>query len=91
MQENHRNGQEESDIVATSEPYAPLRKQQRLRNCILHKSYQFSLIQCFFKLFSYKAGFIVNVINCTKMYLSVKYLPQALLLSLMAKIRISFV
>jgi len=25
-QENHRNGQEESDIAATSEPYTPLRK-----------------------------------------------------------------
>jgi len=24
MQENHRNGQEESDIVATSEPYSTL-------------------------------------------------------------------
>jgi len=28
MQENHRNGQEESDIVATSERYTPLRKKQ---------------------------------------------------------------
>jgi len=44
MQGNHRNGQEESDIVAISEPYDPLRKKQRLRNCILNKSYQFSFI-----------------------------------------------
>ena len=26
MQENHRSGQEESDIVATNETYTPLRK-----------------------------------------------------------------
>jgi len=26
MQENRRNAQEENDIVATSEPYTPLRK-----------------------------------------------------------------
>jgi len=26
MQENHRNGQEESGIVATSKAYTPLRK-----------------------------------------------------------------
>jgi len=32
MQENHRNGQEESDIAATSESYTPLRTEQRLRN-----------------------------------------------------------
>jgi len=28
MQENHRNGQEESDIVATSGPYTRLRRKQ---------------------------------------------------------------
>jgi len=38
---NRRNGREESDIVAISEPYTPLRKKQRLRNCILNKSYRF--------------------------------------------------
>jgi len=36
MQENDRNGQEESDIVATSEPSTALCKKQRLRNCILN-------------------------------------------------------
>ena len=41
MQGNRRNGREESDIVAISEPYTPLRKKQRLRNCILNKSYRF--------------------------------------------------
>ena len=50
MQENHRNGQEESYIVETSEAYTPLRKKQRLRNCILNKSWQFSLIQGFLKI-----------------------------------------
>jgi len=49
MQENHRNGQEESDLVETSETFTPLRKKQRLRNCILNISYQFALIQCFRK------------------------------------------
>jgi len=28
MQENHKSGQQESDIVAISEPYTPLRKKQ---------------------------------------------------------------
>jgi len=41
MQGNRRNGREEGDIVAISEPYTPLRKKQRLGNCILNKSYQF--------------------------------------------------
>jgi len=49
MQENRRNGQEDSDIVVTNESYIPLRKKQKLRNCILNKSYQFSLIQCVHK------------------------------------------
>jgi len=56
MQENHRNGQEESDIVATSEPYTPLRKQQRLRNCIII-SYQFSSIKCFLKFIFVQSSF----------------------------------
>jgi len=30
MQENRRNGREESDIVAICEPYTSLRKKQRL-------------------------------------------------------------
>jgi len=56
-QENHRNGQEESDIAATSEPYTPLRKEQGLRNCILNKSCQFSLIQCFLKFLFVQSSF----------------------------------
>ena len=42
MQENNRNGQEESDIVATSRPYTRLRKKTKIENCTLNKSYQFS-------------------------------------------------
>jgi len=71
MQGNRRNGREESDIVAISEPYTPLRKKQRLRNCILNKSYHFSLIQCL-NFFSYKTILIVNVIKCTNINLSDK-------------------
>jgi len=37
MKENYRNGQEESDIAATSEPYTPLRKKQG-RKIILLKN-----------------------------------------------------
>ena len=51
MQGNRRNGQEEIDIVATGEPYTPLRKKQRLRNCILNKSYQFFVDSVFKFLF----------------------------------------
>jgi len=47
MQENRRNGQEQSDIVATSEFIFTLRKKQKLRICTLSQSYQFALIQCF--------------------------------------------
>jgi len=57
MQENHRNGQDESDIAATSEPYAPLRKMQILRNCSPTKSYQFSLIHCFLEFLFVQSSF----------------------------------
>jgi len=65
MQENHRNELEESDILATSEPYTPLRNQQRLRNCILNKSYQYSLIQCFLKFLFVQSSFYRE---CDSMY-----------------------
>jgi len=41
MQGNRRNVREESDTVALSEPYTPLSKKQRLRNCIRNNSCQF--------------------------------------------------
>jgi len=53
MQENHRNGQEASFTVATSGPYTRLRRKQ-IENCILNKSYQVTLIQCFLISFSAK-------------------------------------
>jgi len=71
MQGNRRNGREESDIVAISEPYTPLRKKQRLRNCILKVLQIFSLRQCL-NFFSYKAILIVNVIKRTKIDFSDK-------------------
>jgi len=68
MQENHRNEQEESDIVATSEPYTPLRKIQRLRIRSLIKSNQFLFIQCFLKfLFIQSLVFVMNVINVERL------------------------
>jgi len=56
MQENHRTGQEESDIVAISGHYTRLRKKQT-KNCILNKSYQFLLIQYFLKFVSVQSSF----------------------------------
>jgi len=56
LQKNHRNGQEESGIVATCGPYTPLRKKQ-IENRILNKSYQFSLIQCFLKFLFVQSSF----------------------------------
>jgi len=56
MQENHRIGQEESDIVATSGHYTRLRK-KKTENCILNKPYQFSLIQYFLKFVSVQSSF----------------------------------
>jgi len=72
MQENHRNGQEESDIAATSEPYTPLRKEQGLKNCILNKSCQFSLIQCFLKFLFVQSSFHRECDKCTKINFSDK-------------------
>jgi len=69
MQENHRNGQEENDIVATSGPYTRLRK-QRIENCILTKSYQFSLIQCFLKFLYVQSRLHRECYWCTKINLS---------------------
>jgi len=58
MQGNRRNWREESDIVTISEPYTPLRKKQRLRNCIFNKSYQFFIESVF------KFVFVQSNFNC---------------------------
>jgi len=47
---------DESVTVATNTPYTRLRKKQ-IENCILNKSYQFSLIQCFLKFLLVQSSF----------------------------------
>jgi len=85
MHENLGNEHEESDTVATREPNTPLCKKQRLRNCILNKSYQLLLIQCFLKSIFVQSTFHRD---CDEQRLNSrkKFLPQSLLLSPMAKI-----
>jgi len=61
MQENHRNGQEENDIVATSGPYTRLRK-KRLKIVFLMSPTNISWFNVFLNIFSYKAVFIAIVI-----------------------------
>jgi len=59
MQGNRRNVREESDTIAISEPYTPLRKKQKLRNCTVFLVIlaNFSLIQCLLKFLFVQTNF----------------------------------
>jgi len=85
MQENHRNGQEQNDIVVTNGPYTRLRKKQ-LKIVFLISLTNLRWFNAFLNFFSYKAVFIVNVINVPKLISWIKFLPQSLFLSPMAKV-----
>jgi len=91
MQENRRNGREEGDIVATIESYIPLRKNRNCETAFLVNLTNFRWFSVFLNFFSYKAVFIVNVINIQRLISRIKFLPQSLLLSPVAKIWIGCV